>query len=232
MVDLTIYDASFKMTDEGAGAAYCFMPGRPEATDTGVDGMVAEMREFAKLTVGRKRLLDVGALFGVFSLVFTSRPGTSAVALEPSPWAWPILRQQIEANPSQVIGAIEMFAGDKRQMVRVGRDWKHVVYPASSGAEAAIVQESIIDELTGDFDTMKIDVEGYEVQVLRGARNMIEHCKPLIFLEVHSASLPSVGESLESLLALIDSMGYRSHDYEGKPMLGYGSMTRVILEPA
>ncbi len=232
LIDITIADATFKMTEEGAGAAYCFMPERPEATDTGADGMVAEMREFAARTVGRKRLLDVGALFGVFSLVFTSRLGTRAVALEPSPWAFPILGQQIKANPEHTIDAYDLFASDKKGITVVGRDWKHVVAGLQS-AEMVDVVSGPIDSVTdGFFDTIKIDVEGYETQVLRGARKLIERCKPLIFLEIHTASLPSVGESLESLLAVIDSMDYRVHDYEGNPPLGYGSMTRVILEPA
>jgi FkbM family methyltransferase len=231
LIDFTIYDASFKLTEEGT-ASYVFHPDRPEATDRGPTGMVAEMAAFARLTRGRKRLLDVGALFGFFSLVFTSRPGTSAVAIEPSPWAWPILWEHIEANLGHRIEAIQMFAGDKQRLIEVGRDWKHVVAGIVS-LETATVTERQIDDITGDFDTMKIDVEGYEVQVLRGARKLIERCKPLIFLEVHSASLPSVGESVESLLAVIGEIGYCVRDYDGKPVtyIDPGSMTRVLCEP-
>jgi hypothetical protein len=50
---------------------------------------------------------------------------------------------------------------------------------------------------------MKIDVEGAEAMVLRGARETIRRHRPIIFAEVHSAAL------LSECRALLETDGYR-----------------------
>jgi hypothetical protein len=56
---------------------------------------------------------------------------------------------------------------------------------------------------------LKIDVEGFEVDVLRGARNIL--CKrPKLALEVHADLLAQYGASAEVVLDLIGIRGYRA----------------------
>jgi hypothetical protein len=62
---------------------------------------------------------------------------------------------------------------------------------------------------------MKIDVEGAEVGVLQGAREIIELCKPKIFLSVHPTQLRDLGTSVMELRTLIDNMGYMCEDSTG-----------------
>ena len=49
---------------------------------------------------------------------------------------------------------------------------------------------------------MKIDVEGWEADVLRGAREMIERCRPIIYLENDRADQQPV------LIGLLAELGY------------------------
>lgn len=44
-----------------------------------------------------------------------------------------------------------------------------------------------------------IDVEGFEEEVLKGARDLLERRKPKLALEIHSDFLPGYGSTLESL---------------------------------
>jgi FkbM family methyltransferase len=196
--------------------------------------MVNEMRLFMDLTKDKNSFVDIGALFGVFSLMFTARPGTVAYAIEPSPYAWPFLMQHVQANPSHLIIPLNEFLGDTTGVsVQCGRDWKHIVAGKTS-PEMVCRTTRRLDDIPEiqRADCMKIDVEGYECQVLRGGRNMIEFYRPLIFLECHQATLPTVGESPESLWKLIESLGYDVYDYGGVKLSRIdGSFNRVICKP-
>lgn len=54
-------------------------------------------------------------------------------------------------------------------------------------------------------DWLKIDVEGCELEVLKGASDLILSKKPKIFLEIHFFKDPTLGEQCHTLL---DSVGY------------------------
>jgi FkbM family methyltransferase len=52
---------------------------------------------------------------------------------------------------------------------------------------------------------LKIDVEGFEVEVLQGARETIARCRPLLYVENDRA------EHQQEVISLIDEMGYRQY---------------------
>lgn len=54
-----------------------------------------------------------------------------------------------------------------------------------------------------DVDFLKLDVERHEVQVLQGAVDLLERCKPMVFMEDHSAAKPGSG------VAFLESVGYQ-----------------------
>jgi hypothetical protein len=51
-------------------------------------------------------------------------------------------------------------------------------------------------------DLIKIDVEGHELQVLRGSLETITEYKPIIFYEAH-------GNDLDDIYTLLDNLGYK-----------------------
>ncbi len=71
------------------------------------------------------------------------------------------------------------------------------------------------------IDVLKIDVEGYEEIVLRGARHLLMSPtrKPrAIFIEVHPYAWPEIGSSSDTLLNLLNRFGYRVVDLNGEPV--------------
>ena len=64
-------------------------------------------------------------------------------------------------------------------------------------------------------DLIKIDVEGAEINVLRGATDTIKRFKPLIFLSVHPNQILKLGGSEEILLEVIHSLGYSLSNIDG-----------------
>jgi len=233
-----MHGVTFNVNEEGEGACHVFNPDRPEATDRGPAGMVAEMTRFVELSKDKRSLLDVGALFGVFSMVFCALTGGTAYAIEASPWAFPILMDHVRANPTLDFGHGQFFLGDTPyREVNCARDWKHVIanLDRPDSEQITIYEARLDDILPAEYfvDIMKIDVEAYEVQVLRGAENLIRRCRPLMFIELHTATLPDNGESLESFMALMDDYGYTTRNYDGSLANDIlpNSMTRVIAWP-
>jgi len=55
---------------------------------------------------------------------------------------------------------------------------------------------------------IKIDVEGFELSVLRGARDCLREHRPHLWLEVHPEFLQAQGQSPEVVLNLLREIGY------------------------
>lgn len=55
---------------------------------------------------------------------------------------------------------------------------------------------------------LKIDVEGFEGDVIAGARDTLGTCKPRLWLELHPAALASRGERWEDLIGSLEALGY------------------------
>lgn len=76
--------------------------------------MVEEFDLFLEICSDRKCFIDIGANHGVFSLAFTyNRPEVKAIALDPSPLAFPILFHNAQLNPTCNITPLQVAAGEK-----------------------------------------------------------------------------------------------------------------------
>lgn len=250
MTDCNINGIHFQATaDDVIGSAKVFSRGQPEANDTGLGGHVREMEAFIQHTGHLKVLLDVGACVGIYSLVFTRTPGTTAFALEPSPSAFPVLVTSCQANPERHIVPIQAFIGEVNgRPVHCGADWLHVVADEGKGdawhrqfvgkpiaGGDLNFNETTLDSLKDPRDgsaikpdCIKIDVEGHECKVLRGAQETITTNRPTIFIEVHSSTLRGHGESWNTVLELLHGYGYRVLDFDGNEVdnLNCGSVFR------
>jgi FkbM family methyltransferase len=186
--------------------------------------MCQEMDAFLTLSRGSKRLLDVGAHYGTFSLAFTANGGEAALAIEPSPKAYGLLTRHIALNPNSMIQAEQIALGNHSGKLMMRYDDMHLVVTPTPGDQEQQVEASAttVDALIRDRsfqpDTLKIDVEGYELCVLEGARDLLWGAGPLVFLEVHPHLLRGLGRSVEELVLLMEGSGYGFADTHGAPI--------------
>jgi FkbM family methyltransferase len=165
-------------------------------------------------------LLDVGAHKGLFALVHLAlRPSHRAVLLEPSrplaTAAESMLRLNGAAARADVLVA---GAGSETATRQIVTDALGFAQPAADGTGDA-VPFTTIDELCAsrglEPSLVKIDVEGAEAEVVRGARATLRAHRPAICLELHFDELERRRESAGSVLEELASLGYRFESTRG-----------------
>lgn len=162
--------------------------------------------------------LDIGANLGVVSMRLAHRVGAGGMvhAFEPSPRLAPYLAATIAANPDLGIRHHPVALGQERAILPLhipagnagaatlcdgGKGTDHVEVPVYPLTEYAV--ETGIDRA----DFIKIDVEGFEAQVLAGATDFLKRLEPkVIVLEEHAAIR---GDALPPSLSVLSSLGFQ-----------------------
>ncbi|MGN4126599.1 FkbM family methyltransferase [Lysinibacillus sphaericus] len=73
-----------------------------------------------------------------------------------------------------------------------------------------ITLDKLVSESYPDFhaDILKVDTDGFDFKVLRGAKNVIKQDKPVIFFEWDKKSLVEQGENEISIFGYLNDLGY------------------------
>ncbi len=150
---------------------------------------------------GSRVLFDVGANCGFLALRCCLRnPGLRAVCFEPHPRTFGVLQRNIELNGlAPRVTAMGCAVGAQSGTCRIelsAASSMAVVTPQSSGpargASAVDVPLISLDDFCRERqlwpEILKIDVEGFEVEVLSGAAECLRQVKRLV-LEFHSDDL-------------------------------------------
>jgi len=180
---------------------------------------------FLCLARGKERLLDVGAYHAFYALTFCAlNPSGSAIAIEPVKLLSDAARKNVALNRFD-IEVLECAAASSSGIVH-GRI-ADGMFNASHGNSAGSFPSRTIDEICKERgfvpDIIKIDTEGHELQVLKGAVATLSR-KPLLMLEVHPSLIPKTQQnqsdlySLTELYNLISAAGYGIEDLRGMPL--------------
>ncbi len=179
-------------------------------------------------------VLDIGANTGIHTLILARQVGPQGCvfAFEPTRFAFAKLRKNLSLNPDLAtrVTALEIGLTDVPGHAlpdAVSSSWNLSAPLASanpldmgyaqstSGAKTLTLDEwSATSNLTR-LDWIKLDVDGFEVRVLRGARATLAKWRPKIFLEIAPHHFVRPEETFEQLIELIRDAGYRLHDLNG-----------------
>lgn len=183
--------------------------------------MVTELDRFLELSSGKRCFLDIGALHGVFSLMFLATGADrQAVAVDASPVAFQRLQWNVRVNRMRSLQAVECALSSKSGTLKMHFEWEHAVAAGTSDQPNSIVVVSktgdeLCDEMCFCPDVIKIDVEGHELKVLVGLSSIITRMRPLIFLELHPQRVVEEGDSLEVFSELLERLRYTVVDMRG-----------------
>ncbi|MEX0643452.1 MAG: FkbM family methyltransferase [Pirellulales bacterium] len=162
--------------------------------------------------------LDIGANVGVMSVLASSHIGPDGriIAVEPIPTNFARLQENFALNQMSTAEAVFAALGVEAGEIEMSAtDAVSHVSTVQNAADAVRVPVKSMDELIQCKATIcKIDVEGYELEVLRGAKTTIARgLLPVMVLEINGSSR-RYGRDDSELKQFLDTAGYRLGNYD------------------
>jgi FkbM family methyltransferase len=164
-------------------------------------------------------ILDVGAHDGLLTVPFAALPGARVLAFEPLPPAFARLaaacaglpnvtlrREALGAAPGTLTLSVPVLDGvAQEQWASLAKDYRAYGSVTTQHHEVAVIT---VDSLgLTDLAHVKVDAEGFEEEVLAGARATLARCRPVLSLEVEERHRAGSTRDVPALLA---ALGYET----------------------
>jgi FkbM family methyltransferase len=190
-------------------------------------------RRFAEVVKRGDVVYDIGAHYGTYSIIAARRVGAQGlvVAFEPAPETRELLIRHLEWNrasgPVRVVAKACGARSGNMPLWSAGRADGGASIVPRSGTRAETVDVTTVDQVSEESGRppalMKIDVEGAEFDVLRGAERTLATARPTVLLSTHPVLLRGQQTSEEALLAWLGERGYTAtflHEDQERHFLG------------
>lgn len=160
-------------------------------------------------------VVDVGAQIGYYSVLFGKLVGSKGkvYAFEPDSRNFEILAKNLRVNKLKQVkpvkAALADFIGTRQLFTNpLNRGASSFISPCVSGVTESRVRVITLDKFLQqnlpdeEIDFIKIDVEGAELLVLKGAKRILKQSRLFMMLEF----CPSIGKQEEESLQLLNSL--------------------------
>lgn len=173
-------------------------------------------------------IFDIGANIGqtALNMVATQKSkkiNPTVFAFEPYPQTFHKLKANIALNQSTDVKAYNLGLSTEKGMLHMTQHC-----PSNSGgfrmtddpANSISVPVISLDEFVSEnhiarVDFIKIDVEGFEIQVLKGAKKTLETFRPILVFEYSLENIQTQSGDIESTLNRLLEMNYHIRTKEG-----------------
>lgn len=164
--------------------------------------------------------IDAGACLGVYTLLASRLvgPGGRVFAFEPAAESFAALERNTGLNALPNVCSFRLALSD-----RAGTDLLyHYVDQGCHSLGAPVGEDGSFEEIrtatldevleqaaVEEVDVIKLDVEGSEESVLRGAVRTIRRSRPLVIFEVNSLAASRQGRAADGAWRFLEAAGYR-----------------------
>jgi FkbM family methyltransferase len=180
---------------------------------------------FERLVVPGQTALDVGANIGHHSVVLSGLVGARGrvLAFEPQPFVHRVLESNLLLNGCSNAHAHRLALGASPGLAMMNPmdyesgDWNvgglglqgsgHAGATDATGTE---VRVATLDEIVAmdPVDFIKCDAQGFDFEVVKGAVQTLQRCKPIVLLEVAPLSMPGGPGAYRAMYEMLMGMGY------------------------
>jgi FkbM family methyltransferase len=179
-----------------------------------------EMSFLLHLLQKKDVFFDIGANVGAYSVLASGVVGSRSVALEPVPPTFAALMDNIRLNGiEERVSCLDRGVGSAAGMCRMTAShgtMNHVLASGEKGEGTLSVSICTIDQLAEQWGVpalVKIDVEGYESEVLKGARGTLENRALLaVIIELNGAG-SRYGVSDSQVCSQLAACGFEARQY-------------------
>jgi FkbM family methyltransferase len=195
-------------------------------------------------------IVDVGANFGHYAMVASKFTGPDGlvVAFEPHRATFALLQENCALQACQNIKPVQAgVAAENGELALTGdtaNPGGHSFVAANvyGHGDTEHVPVHALDSYLTDhhpgrkLDVIKIDVQGLEGQVIRGAAETIERDRPILFIEISPVPMRNAGEDYRDLLHFFEQQRYTVHlldQTDGRLMrVDYAEAEKRLANPA
>lgn len=189
----------------------------------GVEGRRADA-EFIVNNLGPGDVyVDVGANIGTLALLAARRVGNQglSVAFEGNPRTFCEMLGNIQANDAQLVSCL-CAVGDRIEFTTFTDGSADDQNRVDRGGPIAVYMTTLDAVLPGILETrrirlLKIDVEGYEYFVLKGAQGLLDRVDTIYF-EISDPMLEANGATSSDLLSFLREKGFAVSYPDGAPV--------------
>lgn len=177
-----------------------------------------KQRAMMRFVKPRMTIYDIGAQAGFYTLFFSRLVGSDGLvyAFEPSANAVRFLLAHVSRNRLINVKVVQTAVADKSGLCSFTFDRVTTENMISREQDTGLmVPATTLDEIRlASPDLIKMDVEGAESAVLQGAKQTIEHHRPILFIALHGR------DQQEACREILWSAGYRLYDLAGAKIEG------------
>ena len=173
---------------------------------------VKETKLVKKIIKKNMTIIDAGANFGWYSLTFANLIGKNSksriYSFEPIPKVFKELNLNIKLNHFKNIKTFNCALGSKNSNVKLGVPYFNFI--GSSGATSEFLNFSKkINCRIKKIDFIKADIEGGELNLLKGAEKTLQLHKPKIFIEIVDIHCSRFGHTQRDVIKFLINLNYK-----------------------
>lgn len=181
-----------------------------------------ETKLFKTLIKSGMVVIDIGANIGYYTLMASRLVGPKGrvIAFEPEPHNYELLERNVKANGLNNVMLHKKAVADKSGAIELFVDSQNYSNPTIGknrfgerahkiSVESITLDEFVVKELDGaNIDFIKIDVEGAEGHIIKGAQNVLTRQRPIITMEFWPQALRNAGTEPADLLNKMTEFGF------------------------
>ena len=184
----------------------------------GIGGELIAQRLFKILSMRSRVVIDIGAHYGFYTLIAAKYCKGVVYAFEPSMDNFKILKRNVEENSLNNVKLYRIALGDQclealLAIPKHGMSGENTLTNPKKALKSEKVLVKRFDDIAlseglKSVDLVKIDVEGFELRVLKGFGDYLSKANSII-CEIHPRMMLRIGDNVSDIYKLLMNHGFR-----------------------